>query len=168
MDPATGLVWDGINREGKTQIDKNWLFTYCQGVYIGAGLELYQITNERAYLDDAVRTADYVLHDSHFTTADGVLKEKGGGDGGLFKGILIRYLTELALEEDVRQERRSAYIAFLRQNGEQLWEKGTSKPAILFSSDWSTLPKGPVDSSTQLSGVMLTEALARLDSLDLL
>lgn len=168
VDPATGLVWDGMNREGNNNIDKNWLFTYCQGVYIGAGHALYNITNEQTYLDDATRTADYVLNDSHFTTADGVLKEKGGGDGGLFKGILVRYLTELALEEDVSEERRSAYIAFLQKNGEQLWSKGTKKPEILFSSDWSTLPKSPVESSTQLSGVMLTEALAKLDSLDLL
>ncbi|GAA4441201.1 glycoside hydrolase family 76 protein [Pontibacter saemangeumensis] len=168
VDPATGLVWDGMNRQGNNQIDKDWLFTYCQGVYIGAGLALYQITNEQAYLDDAVQTADYVLNDRHFTTAEGVLKEHGGGDGGLFKGILVRYLTELALEEGVSEARRNAYIAFLQKNGEQLWEKGTSKPAILFSSDWSTLPKSPIESSTQLSGVMLTEALARLDSLGLL
>jgi predicted alpha-1,6-mannanase (GH76 family) len=168
VDPATGLVWDGVNREGDNKIDKNWLFTYCQGVYIGAGLELYNITNEQAYLDDATRTADYVLNDSHFTTADGVLKEKGGGDGGLFKGILVRYLTELALEEDLSEENRSAYIAFIRQNGERLWSKGTRMPQVLFNSDWSTLPKSPVESSTQLSGVMLTEALAKLDSLNLL
>jgi predicted alpha-1,6-mannanase (GH76 family) len=166
--PGTGLVWDGINRAGNNNIDKNWLFTYCQGVYIGAGLELYNITNEQVYLDESVRTANYVLSNSHFTTADGVLKERGGGDGGLFKGIFVRYLTELALEEDVSEEQRSAYIDFFRKNGEQLWNKGTEKPEILFSSDWSTLPKGPVESSVQLSGVMLIEALARLDSLDLL
>ena len=167
VDPATGLVWDGKNREGNNQIDKDWLFTYCQGVYIGAGLELYQITGQQIYLDDATRTADYVLNNSTFTE-NGVLKERGGGDGGLFKGILVRYLTELALEEDVSEEKRNAYIAFLQKNGEQLWENGTSKPSILFSSDWDTLPKGAVESSTQLSGVMLLEALARLDSLELL
>lgn len=168
VDPATGLVWDGANRQGDNKIDKNWLFTYCQGVYIGAGLELYNITKEQHYLDDAVRTANLVLNDSRFTTAAGVLKEKGGGDGGLFKGILVRYLTELALEEDLSEETRSAYVAFIRQNGEQLWSKGTRRPAVLFSSDWSTLPKGEVESSTQLSGVMLAEALARLDSMNLL
>lgn len=167
VDPATGLVWDGKNREGNNQIDKDWLFTYCQGVYIGAGLELYQITNEQLYLDDATQTAHYVLNNSHFTE-NGVLRERGGGDGGLFKGILVRYLTELALEEDVSKEKRAAYIAFLQKNGETLWENGTSKPAILFSSDWDALPKGAVESSTQLSGVMLLESLARLDSLELL
>lgn len=167
VDPSTGLVWDGKNREGNNQIDKDWLFTYCQGVYIGAGLELYQITNEQVYLDDATQTADHVLSDSHFTE-NGVLRERGGGDGGLFKGILVRYLTDLALEEDVSKEKRAAYVAFLEKNGEQLWSQGTSKPAILFSSDWDTLPKGAVESSTQLSGVMLLESLAMLDSLELL
>ncbi|MFD3002377.1 glycoside hydrolase family 76 protein [Pontibacter toksunensis] len=167
VDPATGLVWDGINRQGDNKIDKNWLFTYCQGVYIGAGLELYQITGQQAYLNDAVRTADYVLNNQHFTV-NNILRERGGGDGGLFKGILVRYLTELVMEEDVSEERRRAYVAFLRQNGEQLWSKGTTKPEILFSSDWSTLPKGAVESSTQLSGVMLTEALAKFEKEGLL
>ena len=40
VDPETGLVWDGINRQGDGRIDKDWKFTYCQGVYIGAAVEL--------------------------------------------------------------------------------------------------------------------------------
>jgi len=41
VDPATGFVWDGKNRTGDGHIDKDWEFTYCQGVFIGAGVELY-------------------------------------------------------------------------------------------------------------------------------
>src|SRR5690606_39804151 len=46
VDPVTGFVWDGMNREGDGKIDKDWKFTYCQGVYIGAGLELYRHRSE--------------------------------------------------------------------------------------------------------------------------
>ncbi|MFC3790482.1 glycoside hydrolase family 76 protein [Paenibacillus sp. GCM10012307] len=38
-DPESGFVWDGMNRLGNGEIDKDWAFTYCQGVFIGAGLE---------------------------------------------------------------------------------------------------------------------------------
>ena len=46
--------WDGINRLGDGQIDKDWQFTYCQGYSSGAGIELYSCTGESAYLADAV------------------------------------------------------------------------------------------------------------------
>ena len=39
MDPETCFVWDGMNREGDGKIDKEWKFTYCQGVMLGAALE---------------------------------------------------------------------------------------------------------------------------------
>ena len=37
VDPDTGFVWDGINRLGDGRIDKDWEYTYCQGVFLGAG-----------------------------------------------------------------------------------------------------------------------------------
>ena len=49
VDPETGLVWDGINRQNNGKIDKDWQFTYCQGVYIGSCVELYNITQDQSY-----------------------------------------------------------------------------------------------------------------------
>lgn len=162
VDPATGLVWDGINREGNNNIDKNWQFTYCQGVYIGAGVELYRITNQVAYINDAIKTANYSINDSQLSP-NGLLKSEGNGDGGLFKGIFVRYLTQLITDGNLNATNRDKYVQFLKFNGETLWSKGTQKPVVLFGPLWNARPSNSSDSSTQLSGVMLTEMLAILE-----
>jgi len=163
VDPTTGVVWDGINRQGNGQIDKDWRFTYNQGVYIGAGLELYRATQQSSYLDDANRTAGYVLNDSQLAPG-GVLKDEGGGDGGLFKGILVRYLAQLATDPAVASATRARYVSFLKFNGESLYNKGMSRPQYLFNTNWTSRPGGTVDGSTQLSGVMMFEIMADLQA----
>ncbi|MCR5890915.1 glycoside hydrolase [Hymenobacter sp. J193] len=167
VDPATGLVWDGINRTGDGQIDKNWRFTYCQGVYIGAGQALYQATKKPEYLADATRTANFVLGDADMAPG-GILKNENAGDGGLFKGILVRYLAQLAVEPDVSATNRTSYINFLKFNGESSWKRGARRPPGLFNTNWTTLPQGAVESSTQMSGVMLMEVMADLQARKLL
>lgn len=167
VDPETGIVWDGINRKGDGKIDKDWKFTYCQGVFIGAGLALFKVTNERSYLDDAIRTANYVVSDPYFSP-DRILRGEGSGDGGLFKGILVRYLIQLIKEGNLDQTTQAKYVNFLKKNGESLWNKATKKPAVLFGTSWSELPVGSTDCSTQLSGIMLLEGVAKLEDLHLL
>ena len=39
---------------------KNWIFTYNQGTFLGAALELYKITGEKGYLNDAKKAGLYV------------------------------------------------------------------------------------------------------------
>jgi len=163
VDPASGVVWDGVNRQGDNQIDKNWLFSYNQGTYIGAGLALYRATQQTSYLDDATRTASYVLNDSQLSPG-GILKEEGNGDGGLFKGILVRYLNLLSMESAVSAANRANYVTFLKFNGENLYKRGTRKPQFIFNTNWTSLPGSPVDGSTQMSGVMMMEVMADLQA----
>ena len=92
LDPETNLIWDGVNQRGDGRIDKNWLFTYNQGTYIGAGVALWEATGEAEYLEKAGRNVVAAL--AHFTKDDGIFHRSGQGDGGLFVGILIRYLVE--------------------------------------------------------------------------
>ena len=167
VDPTTGAVWDGLNRQGDGQVDKDWLFSYNQGVVIGAGLELYRATQQSTYLDDANRTAAYVLNDSQLSPG-GVLKDEGGGDGGLFKGILVRYLAQLATEPAVNAATRAKYVSFLKFNGESAYKQGLRRPQYLFNTNWTTQPGGTVDGSTQMSGVMLFEVMADLQARKLL
>jgi Predicted glycosyl hydrolase len=159
VDPETGLVWDGINRQGDGRIDKDWKFTYCQGVYIGAAVELYRATGDRSYLDEAWKTADYVERQMT-SPATGMLPSEGDGDGALFKGILVRYLTELIKEDP---ERADGLVRMLLTNGESLWEYGKHPEAALFSNSWAQTPDAVVQLSTQLSGMMLLEMLAVLE-----
>ena len=57
MDPETCFIWDGMNREGDGKIDKDWKFTYCQGVVMGAAVEYYKITGNGEHLELARKIA---------------------------------------------------------------------------------------------------------------
>lgn len=54
------------------------------------------------------------------------------------------------------------YSQLLQANGTVLLQQGTSKPDFLFGLSPDKLPGRKTDSSLQLSGTMLLEALARL------
>ncbi|GGB03912.1 glycoside hydrolase family 76 protein [Mucilaginibacter rubeus] len=161
LDPS-GIIWDGINANGDGQISK-WKFTYNQGVFIGASLELYHVTKDAAYLTDAVNTANASINDTDISPG-GILKSEGQGDGGLFKGILIRYLTLLALDPDIAETDRTKFISFLKFNAETLYTAGIERPSLMISPDWKKKPSGTTDLTTQLSGVMMVEAAATLKS----
>ncbi|WP_158507231.1 glycoside hydrolase family 76 protein [Subtercola sp. Z020] len=95
------LVADGLNRQGDGALDTGWLFSYNQGLYVGALVEAFDRTADAAQLDRAVRTAVATLAalapSGRFVGEPARLGERGGGDAGLFKGIFLRYL-ELLLE----------------------------------------------------------------------
>ncbi|SEO38316.1 Predicted alpha-1,6-mannanase, GH76 family [Paenibacillus sp. OV219] len=158
VDPDTGLVWDGINRQGDGAVDKNWLFTYSQGVFIGAGVELYQITKEQPYLDDARKTADNLKNDFLSSTTD-MLPFEGGDDAGLFKGVLVRYIGELIKVDPAQKELREMLLT----NAKALWEDGKAEDKALFSNSWDQTPDEVVQLSTELSGVMLLEQAAQVE-----
>ncbi|QHS56920.1 glycosyl hydrolase family 76 [Mucilaginibacter sp. 14171R-50] len=160
VDPGSGIVWDGINGDHDGQISKN-KFTYNQGTFIGAALELYNVTGDAAYLADAVRTASATIKDLDIAPG-GLLRNEGQGDGGLFKGILVRYLTLLTLKDDVAAADREAYAKFLKYNAETLFVKGISRPDLMVSPDWKSKPSGTTDLTTQISGVTMMEAAATL------
>lgn len=158
-DPATGLVYDNIDKNGVKNTD--WKFTYNQGTFLGAALELYENTGSSAYLSDALQAADFTLN-SGFLTSGGILKDEGGGDGGLFKGIFVRYFTRLIEDASFDPAKKSDYVNFLRANGESLWSVGMNKSNLLFGSAWDKAPGSSTDLTIQLSGIMLVEALAEL------
>lgn len=161
VDPESGFVWDGMNRTGDGAIDKDWKFTYCQGVVIGAAVELYRITGEHRYLNEAIRTFEAAKRE----LADpdtGLLPDEGRGDGGLFKGILVRYAAELA---QVAPPDAVDAAQFLAANAESLWRSGKSPDGALFGTNWATPPAGVVTLSAQLSAMKLLEQAAKFERL---
>lgn len=163
VDPGTGAVWDHISvSNGNETIAKTWLFTYNQGTFIGAAVKLYNITGNQIYLNDAIKTADYTLN--ALTTSDRILKDEGSGDGGLFNGIFMRYLTKLILVKNLPSGTRNGYIAFLEHNAKTLWLDGTNKSYVIFGTYWKTKPGDKVDLKTDLSGVILMENAALLNN----
>ncbi|MBC7849529.1 MAG: glycosyl hydrolase family 76 [Chitinophagaceae bacterium] len=165
-DASTGWVYDNIEKNGtKNQV---WKFTYNQGTFIGAALELFSITNANGYQADAIKAAEFAISSGQLTDiSTGVLRNEGGGDGGLFKGVLVRYLTRFIIEGQLTPAVKTQYINFLKSNAEKLWSKGTNKNYVLFGSDWVTAPGNTTDFTVQLSGIMLFEALAELKDLAL-
>ena len=117
---------------------------------------MYKITGQDIYLNDAVRTADNAVDNVQFSPG-GVLKDEG--NGSLFKGILVRYLTQLAEEGPTSAAAKAKYVNFLKFNAEILINRGTRRPGYVFSPNWNGPPAGIVDGSTQLSGVMLMETV---------
>lgn len=154
----TGAVWDNIN-SNSGEIKKDWVFTYNQGTYIGAAVELHKITNEKSYLIDASLAADYTLSS---LVDNSVLKSEGTGDGGLFKGIFIRYFTQLIIQGRLDKPVRDRYLQFINFNAETLWINGTNTQGILFGPNWRMKPGSSTGLTEQLSGCMLIESMAFL------
>lgn len=159
-----GMVYDNIN-SNTGEIKKDWIFTYNEGTFIGSAVELYKILGEKAYLNDAALAADYTIST---LVNNSILKDEGNGDGGLFKGIFIRYFVELIQQDRLDTVAKRRYVQFLKANAETLWTKGATKPNVLFGTFWGTTPGSSTGLTEQLSGCMLIEAAALLEDLDLL
>ena len=154
-----GSVYDNIN--SNTGVIQTRIFTYNQGTFVGSAVELYKIFGEKAYLKDAVLASDYT---TSTLVNNSILKSEGTGDGGLFKGIFVRYFTELIQQDHLDASAKKRYIQFLQYNAETLWNQGTQKPAVLYSPNWTQKPGSPVGVTEQLSGSMLIEAMALLEN----
>lgn len=153
-----GAIYDNINAQtGKVA---KFCLTYNQGTFIGAAVELYRITGEHSYIGDAILAADYTLE--HLTVEGDILQPEGTGDGGIFKGIFVRYFTQLILQGDLDADTRGRYIAFLAHNAETLWAAGITTDGRI-GPDWRSRPGTPSAMTPQLSGCMLVEAMALLE-----
>lgn len=165
----TGWVYDGMNSNNDGKRNTTWKFTYNQGTFIGAAVELYGITNDAVYLNDALQAANFTLTDNTLTNfTDNLLRDEGGGDGGLFKGVFVRYLTQLILTPGMVSSDKQRYVTFLKHNAQTLWNQGTDKSYLLYGSYWKNPPGATTDFTIQASGAMLIEAAALLKEKGLL
>lgn len=157
IDPESGFVWDGINRQGRGRVDRHWRFTYNQGTVIGANLALFEATEDKKWLGKAHRTADAAMN--HWAKAsDGMITETGRKDGALFKGIFVRYLGELIADDP---KASTPYRELLQKNADSLWNGADGEKSALFDNDWENAkPVKSTELSAQLSAVMLFEMVA--------
>jgi predicted alpha-1,6-mannanase (GH76 family) len=177
IDPDTGLVFDGI--KGGSMVRAQ--YTYCQGVVLGLEVELAARTQDARHAERVHRLVKAVRDNM---APDGVIAGAGGGDGGLFGGILARYLAVVATQlppdslEDV--EARDIAKVLVETSAQSAWDyRQTVDGLPLFGAFWdrnADLPtaegkdaqfvEGAVnaseiperDLSVQLSGWMLMEA----------
>ena len=138
-----GMVNDGLTAACANNGGTTW--TYNQGVILGGLAALYQITADRAYLEQGESIAAAAL--SKLTTPPsaklpGILTEPceataGGcnGDQAQFKGIFVRYLYDFYL-----QSRQPAYRPFVLANADSVWNNNKNA-AHQFGLRWT----GPFD-----------------------
>lgn len=143
----------------------SWVFTYNQGTYIGAAVELYRLTSDMQYLHDGMKVANNAmatLSKSGILRLEGSSDSASGNDAHLFKGILIRYLAELTCVEGLSDAAKARYASFIESNAESLWTKGTDNLNGYFGPDWTALPGDVTDLKSMVSGCTLMEAAALL------
>ncbi len=121
MINSDSLVNDGLDIDKESGICRNngrTLWTYNQGVILGALVEQNKTIHDPALLIEASHIADAALE--HFVAANGVLHESCepdcGADGVQFKGIFVRNLHALAIAvPDPR------YPGFFETNAQAIW-----------------------------------------------
>ena len=161
FDKATGAVFDNI--DGRSLTINRTTLSYNQGTHLGAAFEIYRSTHDPLYLKDARKAALYAISNpSMIDTGTNILRNEGMGDGALFKGILIRYLTNLLAEPDLDSIYRKKISTFLRHNAEVLWQKGTDRRFILVGPDWNKPELEKTQLTAQTSGATLFEMTAKL------
>ena len=164
---STGEVKDNIIVESGEV--KGSALTYNEGTYVGAGVELYNITKDIVYLNDAKRAANYTIS-TLINSSSNVLRDEGTGDNGLFKGIFMRYFLELIKVNDLDEAYRHKFVTFLNNNAYVLWttgvyKKGEYEDNLLFGSSWDSSPVSFTQLTSQASGCMLIEAKAAYENL---
>lgn len=201
-----GLVMDGMRMRMHGPEYERAIYSYNQGLVIGLCLEIIVQLRDAAGVGPeeelrpelgeevmpyvmAIRTVVRALA-SEMATPQGVINEPtDGGDGGLFKGILARYLADMAVRmpSDTRVNRAVKKVAarLVTVSAESVWNHRLEVDGLpVFAREWTedaVLPHnyglgsrslaesaGMVrvaerDLSVQLSGWMLMEAAARLE-----
>lgn len=156
-DHASGAVYDNIN--GQTNVLDQTALTYNEGTFLGSALELYSITNDASYLNDAVKTANYTITNLIDTSCN-ILRDEGTGDNALFKGIFMRYYYTLLQNKDLSEVYKIKFENFFVNNATFLWTSGCYHQYLLFGSSWSTPPVGETQLTAQASACMMMEAMA--------
>jgi predicted alpha-1,6-mannanase (GH76 family) len=178
--PEQGLYRDGlrISGTGETVLEET-IYTYNQGPVLGALLELGGEPNlERAAALVGAVARSLTQPAPLLGRSAAVLRCEGTGDGGLFTGILVRYLALAALNEGLPAETRATAATLVNDTAQALWEgrriltapdrlaRGGSH--LVFSNRTElparrTYPEGAaVELSTQLQAWMILEAAASI------
>ena len=156
-----GAIFDNMNAEGKLG---RFSLSYNQGTFIGAAVELYKLTGQAAFLDDAILTARYTTGPMS-RRSGGVLPDATGGDGGLFHGIFYRYLANLivlpGMDEGVRRE----LTDYLQQSAAVMTSQGINPQTNLYGGRFRKAQPAdePSALTPQLTACMLLEAVCKVN-----
>ena len=137
------LIVDALDMTSCKPNASSTVWTYNQGVVLGALLEMHRLTSSPSYLDAAHYIARSVT--SRMVSADGILTEYGYPDvqegSEQFKGVFVRNLMEL---HRVAPDR--GYADFLMKNADSIWERARDESGRI-GVNW----QGPVRSVDAVS-----------------
>ena len=166
-----GLFIDGVRLVDGAEQAVTDIYTYNQGSVLGALLALGDET------DLARARAIIAAVEDRLTTRQGAgrpLVTHGGGDGGLFTGILARYLSLAATHPGLGEEARATAKRLVLDTAEALWtgrdprHVGGRGGLTVFSSDPVQRARDnqpadePVEMSTQVQAWTILEAAASI------
>lgn len=154
---STGAVYDNIN--GETNVLDETSLTYNQGTFVGTAVELYHITGDEVYLNDAQKASNYTIS-KLIDTSNNILRNEGNGDNALFKGIFIRYFYTLIQIPELNNSYKTKFITFFNNNAVTLWTSGCYQDYLLFGPAWNEPPVGNSQLTAQASACMTIEAKA--------
>ena len=153
-DAHSGRVYDGVMPAAAGGISVSRVrYTYNQGSFIGAANELYAVTRDRAYYDDALNALVYT---TRHMTRDGILQNDSTGpdqDAGGFKGIFARWALRFARDNTI-----SRFDSWFRLNADMAWSEKNSGGVV----GWDWMAKtgtGTLYSWDCSSAVAMMEAL---------
>lgn len=149
---SEGTINDGIDLK-TCKNNKDTVWTYNQGVILGALTELNRATKDPVYLSHANRIATAAIR-KLAPNADGVLHDPMepnlGIDGPQFKGVFMRNLAMLQ-----RATGNQNFKSFLEKNANSIWTKARNPQNNMIGNVWS----GPVMGATASSQSSALDAL---------
>ncbi|GAC67918.1 glycoside hydrolase family 76 protein [Gordonia soli] len=172
IDPESHLVIDGVKpggAGGQGGVERvTDIYTYCQGVVLGTELECLRATGDLRHLERIDRLLGAV---EQHEAPGGVIRGAGGGDGGLFAGVLARYLALVATDlpdgvpdGDSIRHRAAAVVT---ASAEAVWaNRAQTDDGPLFGADWSQparVPAGEGSSATFVGGAVHSSAIPERD-----
>jgi predicted alpha-1,6-mannanase (GH76 family) len=144
VDPTTHQVFDHITSSGEIV---KWKFTYNEGLFVGAVVELAKATGEPSTLAAASPVAGFIRTNETMPGPLGLALYDGTnsgctGDCAQFKGIGFRYLTSF-VEADPGETSTRALLA---SSAASAWQLARDPALDLFATDWT----GPSESGPTL------------------
>ncbi|WP_420593558.1 glycoside hydrolase family 76 protein [Deinococcus sp.] len=161
MINAQHLVNDGLGSDCQSNGGITW--TYNQGVILGALVELWRSSGDRAYLYSAEQIAEATMSGQVYSS--GVLREPceiGGncdGDQQIFKGPFVQGLARLY---NADRRNKPQYADFLNRNADSLWNASRT-PQNGLGLRWVG-PVGSPNQASQAAGQLLIGGLALLNA----
>lgn len=135
LQDKDGLYWDNINLNGEIGKAK---FTYNTALMLRNNVELWKVTNDQKYLDEARRVADASLE--YWTRAGGNFGDDPKFNNWLCEALLLTYQAT----DDVK------YLNAVRRHADYGYRRGRDLSDGGYWNNWSAVSHAPDERKTMI------------------